>query len=272
MSASRFLRSRRKHSASPSLGLGRASLVGVAESSTGTTQRRLALDCEESSTPSVMSALQQMLESEGMTVRASVVVSSHYCRYLSLPWSDALLDNAAGSAYLRQAFADVYGDRAGDWEIAVPDMPYGQTVVACGIERSILDALRDPAIVSRLTNVRPYFSAALDAFRKQITSADAVFALIEEGLMTVGRICGRAVVEVEVLPAGDAWPAILVAWLSRTALLEGEPGTVYVLCPPVWRGDAPEGTGADWHFLEWPDAVRALVADDPALALAACMQ
>ncbi len=196
MSASRFLRSRRKHSASPSLGLGRASLVGVAESSTGTTQRRLALDCEESSTPSVMSALQQMLESEGMTVRASVVVSSHYCRYLSLPWSDALLDNAAGSAYLRQAFADVYGDRAGDWEIAVPDMPYGQTVVACGIERSILDALRDPAIVSRLTNVRPYFSAALDAFRKQITSADAVFALIEEGLMTVGRICGRAVVEV----------------------------------------------------------------------------
>ncbi len=213
-----------------------------------------------------------MFDTGGAPTIANLVLSSHYCRYLSLPWSDALLDRSASANYLRQAFVDAYGDGAADWDIVIPESPYGQTVVACAVERAVLDQIRDTSLASRFSNVRPYFSAAYESFRKEIDAENAVFVIVEEGLMTVGRICERSVVEVDVLQAENAWPAVLVAWLSRTALLEGEPGPVFVACPPAWRGSAPQETGADWRFLEWPEPVRELVATNPALALAACLQ
>lgn len=277
MSVFRLFSFRQKDVTSPSLGLGRNSIVGIAGSrgqDVAATPNCLSLSFESETNESlhaVTNALRKMLDMEGMTARASLVLSSHYCRYLSLPWSDALLDTATGREYLRQAFVDVYGDSASDWEIAFPDTPYAQTVVACAVERAVLEQVRDVAIVPGLTHVRPYFSAAYEAFRKEIDTANAVFAIIEDGLMTVGRICERSVVEVDVLSVGAAWPAILVAWLSRTALLEGETGQVFVLCPPAWRGSAPQGAGADWRFLEWPESVREMVAANPALALAACL-
>lgn len=277
MSVFSLFRPRNKNATSTSLALGRNSIVGMA----GTPAQGVApvtrclslpMNGESADTPRGMGkSLREMLESEGVSAPAGLVLSSHYCRYLSVPWSDALLDTATGREYLRQAFVDVYGDSASDWEISFPDMPYGQTVVACAVERAVLEQVRDVAIAPRLTHVRPYFSAAHEAFRKEIDAANAVFAVVEEGLMTVGRICERSVVEVDVLSVGAAWPAILVAWLSRTALLEGETGQVFVLCPPAWRGSAPQGAGADWRFLEWPESVREMVAANPALALAACL-
>lgn len=274
MFISRMFRFRQNDIASFSLGLGQQSIVGLFGSPAQSAPMAAHCLALESTTnqSSATTALRTLLDKENATARANLALSSHYCRYLSLPWSDALLDASSAANYLRQAFADVYGESAADWEFIVPDTPYGQTVVACAVERAVLDQVRDTSLVSRLAHVRPYFSVAYESFRKEIDAANAVFVIVEEGLMTVGRICERSVVEVDVLQAENAWPAVLVAWLSRTALLEGEPGPVFVACPPAWRGSAPQEAGADWRFLEWPEPVRELVAANPALALAACLQ
>lgn len=276
MLVSRIFRSRQKRIASFSLALGQDSVLGIfglPAQPASVTPHCLPIEAGANAPArAVTSALRAMFDTGGDSTVANLVLSSRYCRYLSLPWSDALLDRPASANYLRQAFVDAYGDGAADWYIVIPDTPYGQTVVACAVERAVLDQVRDTSLASRLSNVRPYFSAAYELFRKEIDAANAVFAVVEENLMTVGRICERSVVEVDVLSAGEAWPAVLVAWLSRTALLEGEPGPVFVACPPAWRGSAPQETGADWRFLEWPEPVRELVATNPALALAACLQ
>ncbi len=274
MFISRMFRFRQNDIASFSLGLGQQSIVGLFGSpAQSATMAAHCLPLESATNESsATTALRTLLDTENATARANLVMSSHYCRYLSLPWSDALLDASTAANYLRQAFADVYGDSSANWEIVVPDTPYGQTVVACAVERAVLDQIRDASLASRLMHVRPYFSVAYESFRKEIDAENAVFVIVEEGLLTVGRICEYSVVEVDVLPAGDAWPAVLVAWLSRTALLEGETGPVFVACPPAWRGSAPQEAGADWRFLEWPEPVRELVAANPALALAACLQ
>ncbi len=276
MLVSRIFRSRQKSITSFSLAVGQDSVLGISglpAQPASVTPHCLPIEAGANAPArAVASALRAMFDTDGAPTIANLVLSSHYCRYLSLPWSDVLLDATSGADYLRRAFADAYGDGAADWEIVIPDMSYGQTVVACAVDHAVLDQVRDASLASRLTHVRPYFSAAYESFRKQIDAANAVFAVVEEGLMTVGRICERSVVEVDVLPAGDAWPKILVAWLSRTSLLEGEPGPVFVACPPAWRGSAPQETGADWRFLEWPEPVRELVAANPALSLAACLQ
>lgn len=276
MFVSRSFLTRQKGITSFSLGLGQHSVLGIfglAAQPATIAPHCFPIEADAiGAVHAVTTALQKLLDTDGASTNANLVLSSYYCRYLSLPWSDALLDASTAANYLRQAFADVYGDSSANWEIVVPDTPYGQTVVACAVERAVLDQIRDASLASRLMHVRPYFSVAYESFCKEIDAENAVFVIVEEGLMTVGRICEYSVVEVDVLPAGDAWPAVLVAWLSRTSLLEGEPGPVFVACPPAWRGSAPQETGADWRFLEWPEPVRELVAANPALSMAACLQ
>ena len=95
------------------------------------------------------------------------VVSNNYCRYISLPWSDVMLAKQTRLAYLRSAFAEIYGNAAYDWEMTVQAAPYGQSRIACAMDSAVLQTLRQECAASgaRILFCRPYFDKALDFFR-----------------------------------------------------------------------------------------------------------
>jgi hypothetical protein len=200
------------------------------------------------------------------------VLSNRYCRYLTVPWDDALLDDAAGPAYLRRSFVDAYGDSAGEWEVCCSDPVYGEVFVACAIERALLAGIRESCAAheAELSFVRPYFAAAFNRFRSQMPVAKGILAVVEDDVLTVGRWAGGRVVDIEVLPLAAGWHEVLAACVARNRLLEDELGELFVLCPPAWAGDEKRIETAGWKLLAWPEAVADCVKEHPAFALPAC--
>ncbi len=201
-----------------------------------------------------------------------IVLSNRYCRYLSVPWDDSLLDDVAGTAYLRRAFVDTYGDVAAEWDVCCPDAMYGEICVACAIDPGILAALRESCALhgAELSFVRPYFAAAFNCFRVQMSVATGLLAVVEEDFLTVGRWVDGRVIGIDVVPLPAAWPEVLAACVARNRLLEESLGDVFVLCPPAWVGDAKEILAAGWKLLAWPDGVAACVAEAPEFSLPVC--
>lgn len=130
-------------------------------------QRDRALDAcilpaTEDALPSVVTLLLAKTgdsETKAQLATIGVVLSNRYCRFLTLPWSDALLAEVDGAAYMQRAFADAYGDNASQWEICCPDEAYGRPRVACAIDREILSGIRATCVENKreLDFVRPIF-------------------------------------------------------------------------------------------------------------------
>jgi hypothetical protein len=221
---------------------------------------------------SLLLAKTEASEAEFQGSKIGVVLSNRYCRFLTLPWSDALLSEVDGAAYMLRAFADAYGDNASQWEICCPDEAYGRPRVACAIDREILSSVRVTCAEHKreLAFVRPYFSAAYNRFREQMPVANGVLAVVENEVLTIGRWVNGSVVEIEVLPCTSDWQSVLMASVARSRLEEEALGEVFVVCPPGWMGDAVADDKAGWKLLTWPEEVAACVAEHPALALPAC--
>ncbi len=213
--------------------------------------------------------LEKLEEKPESASRSGAVLSNQACRFLALPWSDALLDRAEATEYSARAFRNAYGERAGEWTIAVQDEGYGRPRLACAVERRAMTELEQTCAArgSRLVFVRPYFSVAFDRFRDRCAADEGVMAVVEPGVLAIGRWQGGAIVDVDVEPCGPNWPAALSAWLVRHALMEECPGEVMVLCPP---GLANDGIERAWRLLEWPEEIREVAAEHPGLAMVSC--
>lgn len=211
-------------------------------------------------------------DAEAQVAKIGVVLSNRYCRFLTVPWSDALLREVDGAAYMQRAFADAYGDNASQWEICCPDEAYGRPRVACAIDRETLSGIRATCSEHKreLAFVRPYFSAAYNRFRDQMQVANGALAVVEDEVLAIGRWVNGSVVEIEVLPCTSDWQSVLMASVARSRLEEEALGDVFVVCPPGWMGDAVADEKSGWKLLTWPEDLAACVAEHPALALPAC--
>lgn len=205
--------------------------------------------------------------------RVGVVISNGFCRYLSIPWSDVLVESDGGIAYLQRAFAENYGEVARTWEIVCQDAGYGRPRVACAIEKSLLQDIRSACVQKRLNLAfcKPYFDVALSCFRSQITAERGAFAVVEEDVLTIGSWAAGAIVEVDVEPCESDWPDVLAAWCARSALIDSRSTEVLVVCPPEWLGALDDEVGKrGWRVLDWPEGLMACVAENPAFALPVC--
>lgn len=126
--------------------------------------------------------------SAGKTRRATgFVVGGRFCRFVSVPWSDHLLDSESVNLHYRNAFADVFGDVASGTLFAAADEPHGQARVVCALENGLIEALRAWAVRHgrQVAFVRPAVQVAFEFFRQQMQGEAGVFALREPTVLSL---------------------------------------------------------------------------------------
>lgn len=180
-----------------------------------------------------------------------VVLSSHFSRFLLVPWNPELATPDELQAFAAAAFENVYGEAATAWDIRVsPERP-GSPRVACAVDREMLTALEAAVAGSRqrLASVQPYLMACYNALAGRIGQGDFLFLLSEgdrAGLLAASRHEWRAA---RAVPAVDH-PTALASLAEREINLSdlgGEAGPeVYVHAPlrsglvlPAVKGKAP---------------------------------
>ena len=99
---------------------------------------------------------------KGPCQRLRVILSSHFTRYLLVPWRDDLKDREEELAVVRREFSRTYGGEASHWAIRLSDEAPGLTRVAAAIDGAFLDAIEQAAHSARARDVsiQPYLTAA----------------------------------------------------------------------------------------------------------------
>ena len=66
--------------------------------------------------------------------QVSAVLSNDFARYQLIPWSDEITSTEERDAYVRQSFAQVYGDGVADWVYVVSAAARGAPWFAAAVE------------------------------------------------------------------------------------------------------------------------------------------
>ena len=168
-------------------------------------------------------ALLQQPEIASARLPLEISLSGRWSQMVLAPWSDALLSEPGASRFLQTQLAALYGDHARGWSIASDDAPYGQTRVVCGVDGTLLQALKDVAgeYGQSCRVIEPLLATAL----RRLDAAAGALALIEPGRITMAALDGKRVTAIQSQPAGDAWrlalPQAWQRWTLRAPELAG---------------------------------------------------
>lgn len=206
--------------------------------------------------------------SKSSIVSTGFVVSSQYCHFLSVPWSDLLLDTKAVDLYYRGAFAEVYGDVVTKAQFAAADEPQGQARVVCALDSSVIDSLLawSDRNGRQVSFVRPVVQVAFEFFRAGMTGASGLFALREPSVLSLLTWENGRVAEIDTFSVSDQdWKTRLDDEVARIRLQSGNAGKLYLADP--WS-DGVSVEGEDACVLQWP--AFSMASPDPMCRLATC--
>ena len=138
----------------------------------------------------VLNLLRTWLQQPGnfaQTLPVSVVLSSRWCRMMTVPWSDAILREDSAVRFLQSQYVALYGDEALGWTVTVDDAPYGHPRLACAVEGELLQSLHQLAAEnkSQCRSVQPVVSAAWRAITRSSGLPAKAFAVIESDRLTL---------------------------------------------------------------------------------------
>ncbi len=185
---------------------------------------------------------------------AMVVVSNHFTRYALVPWSEKLSNEAEEQAFVRHCFSQIYGNVTDGWALKLSPGGYGETQVACAIDRDLMQQLEAMARVRnvRIVSIQPYLMTVFNRWRHQIHGSLAWLAVAERGrlclaLLRDGQWCNLKTVNID-----DGWPAILLRLLEREFMLseaEAKRGAVFVFAPGHDKEPVLEESGWNIRWL-----------------------
>ena len=157
--------------------------------------------------------LEKLLKQQG-NADASVVLSNQFSRYLIVPWSDAVSGAEELVEFTRHRCNQVYGQLAADWDLRFSLGCFGAPLLACGVERSLLDAIRHTCEAAgvRLISVQPALMTVFNRKRAEMKAGGwLVFA--ERGRLTLALAYGNGWHAVQTRhidgPLSDALPIML---------------------------------------------------------------
>lgn len=167
----------------------------------------------------------------------SVVLSNHFARYQLVPWSDAVTRSEERDAYVREVYAQVYGEGTGNWVLRVSETGIDAPWLACAVDRALLDQIEEAVThgKGRLVSVVPHLMSVFNAMRSTMRAKDAWFVQVERGRLLLALILNgqwQALSSRQI--AGDTWHRELPLLLEREAQLKGLthiPRGVYVSAP-----------------------------------------
>jgi len=163
---------------------------------------------------------------------ASVLLSNHFVRYLTIPWDEQLVTAEEQAAMVRHAFAQAHGAAverwAFRWDVAAPPAP----CLACAVDSALLAGLRDACVGPgrRLVSIQPRMMAAFNAARGALPQRDCWFLVEEAGRICLAWMHDDAPASLYSQRVGGHWAAELPGLLERAMLLAAgsAPGDVYL--------------------------------------------
>ncbi len=208
-------------------------------------------------------------------VRARGVLSNHFVRYQLVPWSDVLTNEAERLAYVREHFAQVYGEAARAWRLCLSATPPGVPLVAAATDAALIEGVEQAlaAAGGKLVSLVPHWMSAFNGARAQIRERDAWFVQVESQRLLLGLVLAgnwRALASRRFGEAA-AWPAELLALLEREVHLQGlrdAPRNVYLAAPEAHRAALEAGGRWTFHWLRAAPRPGFAGAQDAAFAMA----
>lgn len=225
---------------------------------------------EPSAAAEALAGLLQQPEIGGGELR--LLVSSHFVRYVLVPWRAEVGTPEEFAAYAGICCDQTYGEDAGRRLRAAPEKA-GSPRLAASLDGALLGALTQVAAASRLrlVSVQPYLAAAYNRLAGALPRDDFIFVLAEPsryGLLAArqGRWCSvRA-------GTGEDQPHALAALIEREARLLGLPDDgmlpVFVHAPRQARLQLPDCLGVTPQTLGLPIPAALAPVADPLLTMA----
>lgn len=201
-----------------------------------------------------------VLETLGQTLKnaqwqdaaTQVVLSNSFVRYQLVPWSDEVNGSAELERYVRQSFAQVYGDAAAAWEYVISDVPRGAAWFACAVSRDFLSQLETAVTQagSDLVSLTPHVMTAFNRARNTFKNKDCWFVQVEADRLFMALITGG---QWQTLSSrqisGEHWQQELPVLLDREWRLNGVSpvSREVVISAPESHQGALDGAGK-WVF------------------------
>ena len=216
----------------------------------------------------VLQALDAFLPAyTGRKFAATVILSNHFLRYVLVPWSDSLSEEAEQLAYARHCFTEVYGDTAGHWEIRLSPGEEDDPQLASAVDQRLLTSLR--LILTRhdisLVSIQPHLMAAWNSAYPMFRRRSAWLALVEPGKLCLGLIRRGSWQKLRSLRITAGWPAALPQMLEREACLLGlqeAPREALLIAPESGALQFPPDTGWEFRRLNPAPSSRGLPSDE----------
>ena len=137
-----------------------------------------------------------------------ISLSGRWSHMAFAPWSDALLSEPGAAHFLRSQLTALYGDAARGWHVVADDAPYGQARIVCGMDATLLQALKELAddCGHPCRVIEPLLCTALRSLPAEESRARAAaLALIESGRITMAALDRGRIVAIQSQPASGAW-------------------------------------------------------------------
>lgn len=208
-----------------------------------TVRERAAAPAFERDWRPALAGLGELLAEERLPgARLSVALAHSLTRFLSVPWSDELMDGRGAQHYLRAQFGAVFGDVSEQWAFAAEDLPRRQPRLACAVDGELLDALRQMAQAqgARIDSVTPWLVTAFNCAREDMAT-DGWFAAIEPGRLALVEVRSGGARQVALQNWQGDGAAAVERSVSRAALRAG--GATGL---PVRVADLTQGDGRTW--------------------------
>jgi len=135
---------------------------------------------------------------------ATLILSSHFVRYMVLPWSGELITAAEEAEFARTRFIQVFGQSARDWTIVMSPAPAGASRLCAAVDQALIGAAAGAVAASglRLLSVQPALMPQFNEWRRRI-GADGWLAIAEQGRLLMAWISGGQWRSVRARPLND---------------------------------------------------------------------
>jgi hypothetical protein len=194
---------------------------------TRVTERRI-LSCPPSHAQphwrAALDALSDMLRRPGPDhAPATVILSNHFVRYMTLPWQAELVTRAEEIEFARARFVQVFGDKALHWTIRANDGPARFERLAAATDSALLEALAGTlgAAGLALASCQPALVAQINACLDRV-GEDAWLISAERGRLVIAWIARGHWRSVRVRP-GDSGVLALRDILEQESMLISGP-------------------------------------------------
>ena len=153
----------------------------------------------------------------------SITLSNHYLRYRLVPAPPPSMTDTGVQSLIRHCFRETYGDAADGWKIQANPMPGRGDLVACAVDRALMEGLQAAAGKSglKLVSAQPYFMNGFNAAHRNIGGAATCFVQVEAGRIVMGTMRGKKWLGLRAVTATPRWKEELPAHIQREILLAG---------------------------------------------------